>query len=165
MQSDNDSDKIDFLPESALPKHSSKYNLESCEYWNVLIADDAKEMHTSTKFALNQLVICGKKINWLDTFTAEETKNLILERDDIHLILLDAVMENERAGIDCAKFIKQDLSRELPIIVMRTGFAGWEVECDLKTLAFIDDFILKSNTSRSSLIDILEKWLRHVSEL
>ena len=161
MPSANKHDQLEFLPE----KSATKYNFNHFEYWNILIADDAEEMHQSTKFALSNIVICGKKINWLDAYTAEETKQIILDRDDVHLVLLDAVMEHERAGVDCAKFVKQELNRELPIIVMRTGFAGWEVECDLKTLTYIDDFILKSNTSRSSLIDILEKWLTHVTEL
>ena len=163
MESDNKDDL--FISDEIVDDVLHHYEDTSTDFWNILIADDAEEIHFSTKFALRNVIICGKPLNLIDSYSADQTKQMIIDRDDIHIVLLDAVMEHDKAGIDCAKFIREDLRRKLPIIVMRTGFAGWEVESDPHNLDFIDDFILKSNTSRTMLIDILEKWLLHVSQL
>lgn len=135
------------------------YHEEPVKPWVILITDDSHTVHEATEFALRDKVIHGKPIQFLHAFTGREASNLILTNNNIDLMLLDAMMETPTAGIDCARFIKIELKRKIPTIIMRTGFAGWEVEMDMDNLSCIDDFILKSNASQRALIDMLEKWL------
>ena len=127
--------------------------------WRILITDDNEDVHGSTKFALKDKVIHGRPIDFLHAYSGKEASNLILLNDNIDLMLLDAIMETPTAGIDCARYIKIELQRKIPTIIMRTGFAGWEVEMNIDNLTCIDDFILKSNGGQKALVDMLEKWL------
>ena len=127
--------------------------------WIIMITDDIETVHMSTKFALEDKIIHGRPIVFIDAYSGVEAQVIVQEREDIDLMLLDAVMETDNAGLELAKFIKLDLARKFPTIIMRTGFAGWEIEMNNNNLECIDDFILKSNASQKALLDILEKWL------
>jgi CheY-like chemotaxis protein len=127
--------------------------------WVILITDDAPDVHTSTKFALANKIINGRKLTFIDAYSGKEAIDIVSKRYDINLMLLDAVMETNDAGLKCAQYIKQELKREIPTIVMRTGFAGWEIETNDHNISCIDDFILKSEASLQKLISVLEKWL------
>ena len=127
--------------------------------WVILITDDSEDVHASTKFALGHQTIHGRPLTFLDAYTGKDAMGMIRDNVHVDLMLLDAVMETDDAGLRCAEYIKVDLKRKIPTIVMRTGFAGWEIEISGHNLFYIDDFLLKSNSSLERLIEILEKWL------
>lgn len=143
-----------------LTKYRNDYTAEPpVKPWIILITADNEDVHKSTEFALRDKAIHGKPMQFLHAYTGKEASNVILTHDNIDLMLLDAMMETPTAGINCARFIKIELKRKIPTIIMRTGFAGWEVEMDIENLSCIDDFILKSNAGQRALISMLEKWL------
>lgn len=128
--------------------------------WNILIVDDEPDVHTSTIHALSFERIHGRPLHFVSAFTAKEAMAIAESRLDIDLLLLDAVMESEDAGIACACHIRDGLQRkEIPIIIMRSGFAGLEVERNIDNLTCIDEFLHKTKASRKVLIDVLTKWL------
>lgn len=149
----DDNDLLDFTDDDSLESHAKP--------WNVLIVDDDYEIHAVTKFAFLSIDIHGRPINWLDAYTGKEAVEIVKNNNEIHLMILDAFMETDTAGIDCATHIKRDLNRKIPIIVMRSGFAGWEVEAaaNENKLDVIDQFILKTDATQAVMKAIFEKWL------
>lgn len=128
--------------------------------WNVLIVDDEPDVHTTTIHALSSERIHGRPLQFVSAFSAKEAMSIAEGRLDIDLMLLDAVMESEDAGITCACHVREALRRkEIPIIIMRSGFAGLEVERNIDNLTCIDEFVHKTRASRQVLIDVLTKWL------
>lgn len=130
--------------------------------WKILITDDAVDVHTSTVFGLAMVYIKNRPLEFLHAYSGAEAIQVIKDDPAIDLMILDAVMETDDAGLLCARHVKFVMARNIPIIVMRTGFAGWELElrkANLKGFAGISDFLLKSEASRDVLIAMLNKWL------
>ena len=145
-------DELNFFeePESTAP---------SSKPWCILITDDEPEVHRATRFALSGKRIHGRPLSFLDAYTGKEAREIIAGNLDVDFMLLDAVMETEDAGLKCAAYVKNVLKRKIPTIVMRTGFANWELENDRSSFPYIDDYILKSETTFDVIIKLLEKWL------
>jgi CheY-like chemotaxis protein len=129
------------------------------EPYIILISDDDVDVHKGTVFALATVKIHSRPLKFIHAYTGAETGNIVAQNTTIDLLLLDAVMENFDAGISAAKYIRETLGRKIPTIIMRSGFAGFEIEASIDKLSCIDSFILKSNADRNVLIAILEKWL------
>jgi CheY-like chemotaxis protein len=130
--------------------------------WKILITDDEVDVHTATVFSLASVVINNRPIEFLHAYSGKEAISIIASDSNIDLMILDAVMETEDAGLLCARHVKFVMNRNIPVIVMRTGFAGWELElkkANLKGFAGISDFLLKSEASREILVKMLTKLL------
>ena len=149
------SDFLDFLDEDS----SSNSELE---YWTILVVDDDADVHRSTKFAFTNTKILGKSVKFIDAFTGDEAKNIVRDRTDIDLMLLDAVMESETSGLECATYVKKILNRNIPIIIMRSGFAGWEVEFSKHKIDVLDDFLMKTAAPKNVLVQKVEEWLSKI---
>lgn len=127
--------------------------------WKILIVDDDEDMHRTTIYALSRCIVNSRPLEFISAFSGAEAQEIVKYRTDIDIMLLDSVMETDHAGIDCARYIRDKLNRKLPIIIMRSGFTGWETEIQMKKVSFIDDFVLKSKTTRQVLLDLLSQWL------
>ena len=127
--------------------------------WLILLVDDDQDVHISTKFAIGRVVVHGKKLEFLHAMSGSEARQIVASRDDIDLMLLDAIMESTDAGIETAKFTRNSLGRALPIIIMRTGHVDSDIEGNLAQIDYLDDFILKSQASNRALVALLLKWL------
>lgn len=145
----NDSLFVDFQDSDRFPPAPS-------EYYTVFIVDDDIFVHDSTKFVFTNYVLNNKSIKFLDAYSGAEALELI-KHNSVDLILLDAVMESESAGIDFAEHVKQNIGN-IPII-MRSGFAGWQMESIKDKHTCIDDFLYKTDTTRNILMTKVGQWL------
>lgn len=137
---------------------------ENVKPWNILIVDDEPDVHNATKFSLAMIKIKGRPLYFLDAYTGKEAKQIVEERDDIDLMLLDAIMETPTAGLDCACYCKDTLGKRIPIIVMRSGFAGAMVEARIDDHCCLDAFLRKTDASKDKLIEVLTEYLGEGSE-
>lgn len=131
-----------------------------CDFWTILVVDDDQDVHGATVHALQNAVINDRKIHFIHAYSGAEARKIVEERDDINLMLLDAVMEHPNAGLECACYCKETLGKTIPIIVMRTGFAGDVTEHNIDKYCCLDGYISKAHASREKVIQILEKFLR-----
>lgn len=134
------------------------------ENWNILIVDDEPDVHAVTTFTLSNLVVCEKGLAFISVYSGKEAIEVLSERKDIDLILLDCVMETETAGWEVASFVKNNISKELPVIVMRTGFAGLEIKKEKLYLSSVDDFVYKSTLTKELFVELINKWLFEVKK-
>ncbi|WP_238322158.1 response regulator [Vibrio mexicanus] len=92
--------------------------------WNVLIVDDEEEIHRVTKMALTKFEYEQRSLNFISALSAEEGKKAFTEHSDIAIVFLDVVMESEHAGLDLAKWIREEHCDPNVRIVLRTGQPG-----------------------------------------
>lgn len=138
----------------------NKESLDIIDSWKIIVADDEEEVHTVTKMVLKDVLFNSKNIKLLHAFSGEETKKLINENPDTAIILLDIVMENDDAGLDVIKYIRDDIKNEFVRIVIRTGQPGQAPEKDVIVNYDINDYKEKAELTSQKLFSTVIASLR-----
>jgi len=135
--------------------------------WNVLIVDDEKEVHNVTRLALNDFVLDGGSINFISVYSGAEAIKFLTDFDDrsIAIILLDVVMESNRAGLDVANFVRGELDNHFTRIILRTGQPADIPEKDVVMKYDINDYKAKAELTFSRLFITMVTNLRAYEEL
>jgi response regulator RpfG family c-di-GMP phosphodiesterase len=102
----------------------SKIVLIAPNKWKILIVDDEQGVHDITKLALAKFEFEGKELEFLHAYSAAEAKQQLKTHRDIAVALVDVVMENEHAGLDLVRDIRNMLCNNLIRIILRTGQPG-----------------------------------------
>jgi len=157
-------DILHFAEESkkTSPSHSSQ------EFFKLLIVDDENEIHVMTKLVLADYVYKGIGLNFLSAFSAKEAKTVIKENPDIACCLLDVVMETSDAGLEVAKYIREDEKNNKLRIILRTGQPGKAPEKDIIVNYDINDYKEKTELTDQKLFTTITTALRsyiHLVEL
>ena len=120
--------------------------------WKILIADDEKDVHILTKTVLKDLKYNNRPLEFISTYSAQETFEYVKEHKDVALLLLDVVMESDDAGLQVAKRIRDELKNYLTQIVLRTGQPGSSPETDVVINYGINDYKEKTELTSKKLI-------------
>lgn len=128
--------------------------------WNILIVDDDPDVHEVTEFALRRTEILGHPLAFFHAHSAAEAISFLKTTNDIALILLDAVMETEEAGLSAVKVIREDLGLEDVRIILRTGQPGQVPELETIARYDINDYRTKDELTKNRLITVLTAALR-----
>src|SRR5690242_13752333 len=96
-------DKLDLTSENKAPINLSDDN------WKILIVDDEPEIHTLTKLVLKDFEFEGRGLTFLSAYSAKEAKIIIATTPDIALAFMDVIMEDEHAGLDLVKYVRNEL--------------------------------------------------------
>lgn len=123
--------------------------------WRILIVDDDADVHQSTLFALGGEVFLGRPVHFHHAYSGSEAIDVLSKCDGIALILLDVVMETPDAGFKLAHYIRETLGQNDIRIVLRTGQPGMLSERESRENANINRYILKSQITRSMLMDVV----------
>lgn len=115
---------MDWLAEDVIETVVEADAAESIEYCDVLIVDDEVDVHTVTKLAMKNFLFEGKRMRFSSAYSGLEAREILQQDIFFELILLDVVMETENAGLDLAKYIRQDLKNRFSRIILRTGQPG-----------------------------------------
>ena len=135
------------------------------KYWKVIIADDDKQVHSSTKIVLSDLIFDNKKINFLSAYSAAELKKVLIDNPDAAVILLDVVMENLSAGLDIVKVIRKDLNNKNIRIILRTGQPGHAPEKKIITDYDINDYREKNELTSQKLFTAVYSALKAYKDI
>lgn len=133
---------------------------ERSDSWLILIVDDDQDVHDATIFTLRDSIILGKPLTFLHAYSGRETVEVLQENPGIALILLDAVMETEEAGLSAVQVIREKLGMEDVRIILRTGQPGQVPELDTISKYDINDYKTKSELTRTKLITTMISALR-----
>jgi len=128
--------------------------------WKVLVVDDEEDIHSVTRMALKGFTYQDKDIEFLDTFSGEESKPVLKENPDIAVILLDVVMETNTAGLDLVKFIRDELGNRFTQIILRTGYPGYAPEREVIVSYGINDYKTKTELTSFKLFTLILASLR-----
>ncbi len=137
----------------------------SNETWQVLIVDDDPEIHSVTQLALSDLVVLGRRLEYLHAYSGKDACQLIEEHDDIVLVLLDVVMETDDAGLNVVKHIRETLQRRDIRIVLRTGQPGYAPEESVIKEYDINDYKTKTELTRRKLVTTVFAAIRSFQQI
>jgi len=155
--SDEDPLLDDAESEDPSPQHSGT--------WTVLIVDDDAEVHAVTRFSLRNVTFRGCSLELLSAYSGKEAREILRERNDIALILLDVVMETSDAGLQLVHVIREELKNRAVRIVLRTGQPGQAPEDKVIVEYDINDYKAKTELTAQKLFTTVIAALRAYNDI
>ncbi len=152
-------DTLLFAKESITPIPENK------AHFKLLIVDDENEIHVMTKLVLADYMYKGARLKFLSAFSGEEAKMIIKKNPDIACCLLDVVMETKDAGLEVARFIREDEKNTKLRIILRTGQPGQAPEKDIILNYDINDYKEKTELTDQKLFTTITTALRSYKHL
>jgi len=133
--------------------------------WRIMIIDDDADVHSATTFALGNLEMQNRPLEFLHAYSAAEARNMLKEEQDIAVILLDVVMEQEDAGLLLVRHIREVLGMAEARIILRTGQPGYAPEIDAIRDFDINDYKTKSELTRIKLFTTVTAAIRSYEQI
>lgn len=121
------------------------------EPWKVLLVDDEQDIHALFRLALHDVCVEGRPLQLLTANSAQAAREQLQQHPEIALLLLDVVMENDRAGLDLAWEIRQTFKNALIQIVLITGQPGYAPQRQVIIDYEINGYRLKSELSADKI--------------
>lgn len=112
--------------------------------WRVLVVDDDPEMHSVTRLCYADFQHGGRGLEVVSAHSGAEARDKLSRHPDIALVLLDVVMESEHAGLELARYIREELRNRNVRIVLRTGQPGQAPPREVVRQYEIDDYRTKT---------------------
>lgn len=119
--------------------------------WTVLIVDDEPGLHDVTRLVLRRLRYNGRPVELISAYSAAEARQILAEQRDIAVAVVDVVMEDDRAGLDLVRDIRETYRLEATRIILRTGNPGMAPERTVIEHFEIDDYRDKSELTSDRL--------------
>lgn len=148
-----------FAPEGA------KASTPQTKPWKLLIVDDDTSIHQVTTLALQDLVFKDRKMVCSSAFSAKEAIALLKEVPDFAIVLLDIGMETADAGLEVARFIRQELDNTLTRIIIRTGQPGYVPEREIIDRFDINDYKYKTDLTIEKLFTTIRTALAQYDQI
>lgn len=133
--------------------------------WKIVIVDDEPAVHEVTRLALEGVRFGGHGLQFISCHSAAEGRQAMQAHPDAALVLLDVVMEEEHAGLDLARYIREVLGNRLVRIVLRTGQPGQAPERNVITDYDINDYKEKTELTAGKLFTLVYASLRAFRDL
>jgi len=128
--------------------------------FKIMVVDDEEEIHSITSFVLNGFTYMGRELQFLNAYSGEEAKKLIVEHPDTALILLDVIMEDDDSGLQVAKYIRDEVKNRFVRIVLRTGQPGYFPEKEVIAEFDINDYKEKTELTATKLFTLTYSSIR-----
>lgn len=138
---------------------------EALPGWKVLVVDDEPDVHVATRLALDDVEVNGRRLSFLNAHSAAEARDVLARHDDIAVVLLDVVMETDRAGLDLVHFMRRVLGRAETRIILRTGQPGLAPEIDAIRDCDINDYKSKGELTRTRLFSSVTVAIRSYDQI
>jgi len=133
--------------------------------WKVLIVDDEDEVHRVTKLVLQHFEFDGRPLELLHARSGAEACEVLASQPEVALVLLDVVMEDDHAGLEVVRHIREKLGNKLVRIVLRTGQPGQAPEHEVIAAYDINDYKEKTELTSQKLKTLLFASLRSYRDL
>ena len=121
-------------------------------FWKILLVDDEPYVHQVTEMVLRDFVFENKGLKFINSYSAAEAKKVLEEHKDISLAIVDVVMEDDDAGLNLVKYIRETIKEKKIRIILRTGQPGVAPEREVIINYDINDYKEKVELSSQKLI-------------
>lgn len=112
--------------------------------WQVLIVDDEKLIHDVLSMNIRDMVCNDRPVTLIKAYSANEAKNIIDNNPDIAVIILDVMMEQDDAGLNLVKYIREELKNIDIRILLHTGQPGIAPKREVSEDYMIDAYLDKN---------------------
>lgn len=133
--------------------------------WRLLVVDDEEDVHDVTRLALSDFKHSDRAIEFLHAHSGAEACKILETEDDIALILLDVIMETDHAGLDVAKYLRNELNNHKTRVVLRTGQPGQSPEREVITKYDVNDYKTKTELTTDRLFTVVYTALSSYKQL
>ncbi|MES2324029.1 MAG: EAL domain-containing protein [Pseudomonadota bacterium] len=157
----DDHDDLVFLEEHPAPAHT----FGAATVWRVMIIDDDEDVHSTTTFALGNLDMQHRPLEFVHAYSAGQAREMLKTETDIAVILLDVVMEQDDAGLHLVRYIRETLKLADVRIILRTGQPGYAPEIDAIRDFDINDYKTKSELTRIKLFTTVTAAIRSYEQI
>ncbi len=140
-------------------------NRDASLTWRVLVADDEPDVHRITRMVLSGFSFDGRKVELISAYSGEEACDIMAQNDDIAMALLDVVMETDNAGLEVARYIREQLNNRYTRIVLRTGQPGQAPEHEVIRTYDINDYKDKTELTTTKLNTLMYATLRSYRDI
>ena len=121
----------------------------------VLVVDDDRDVHDSTRIALSGARVLGRRIEFVHAYSAEQARTAVTADETISVMLLDVVMETQDAGLRLIADLRAEIDHRDIRVIIRTGQPGYVPDRHFEENQLIDGFLLKSRLTRAMLLDAI----------
>ena len=156
----DDHDDLVFLEEHPAQAASGARNV-----WRVMIIDDDEDVHSTTTFALGNLDMQQRPLEFVHAYSAGQAREMLKHETEIAVILLDVVMEQDDAGLHLVRYIRETLKLADVRIILRTGQPGYAPEIDAIRDFDINDYKTKSELTRIKLFTTVTAAIRSYEQI
>ena len=163
----DDHDDLVFLDEQAMPDTPGMEGTPGTDgaVWRIMIVDDDADVHSTTTFALGNLDMQQRSLEFVHAYSASQARALLGRETDIAVILLDVVMEQDDAGLHLVRYIRDTLKLADVRIILRTGQPGYAPEIDAIRDFDINDYKTKSELTRIKLYTTVTAAIRSYQQI
>lgn len=133
--------------------------------WTILVVDDQEAFHVATRLVLDTTVVFGRPLQLLSAYSATEAREILEERDDVAVVLLDLVMETETAGLALVRWIRQERGDRAMRIILSTARAGGTPAWQILLSHDINDYRAKNTLTADLLLAAIVLALRSFQEV
>jgi diguanylate cyclase (GGDEF)-like protein len=162
MPPKNDQDDLIFLDE---PQDDEHQGAAEGNVWRIMIIDDDEDVHSATTFALGNLEMQHRPLQFVHAYSAREAREILQKEQEIAVILLDVVMEADDAGLQLVRYIREVLKMADVRIILRTGQPGYAPEIDAIRDFDINDYKTKSELTRIKLFTTVTAAIRSYEQI
>lgn len=119
--------------------------------WKVALIDDDDDVISVSEMVLKRVLVDSRPLEFLKAHSAAEARQLFEQHSDIALALVDVVMEDDHAGLDLVKWIRENNKNTTTRLVLRTGQPGEAPEEDVIRDYDINDYKNKTELNSTRL--------------
>jgi diguanylate cyclase (GGDEF)-like protein len=161
LEHKDDHDDLVFLDEHPAPATAGGTQ----NVWRVMIIDDDEDVHSTTTFALGNLDMQHRPLEFVHAYSAGQAREMLKHEKEIAVILLDVVMEQDDAGLHLVRYIRETLKLSDVRIILRTGQPGYAPEIDAIRDFDINDYKTKSELTRIKLFTTVTAAIRSYEQI
>ncbi|MFT7549169.1 MAG: signal transduction histidine kinase [Candidatus Azotimanducaceae bacterium] len=117
----------------------------------VLVVDDDETVIQVTRLVLSRFRFDDHALELVCACSGKEAIEILSQRKDIAIVLLDVVMESDDSGFEVVSFIRNTLHNYTTRILLRTGQPGLAPERQVINDYDINDYIAKTEATTDRL--------------
>ncbi|MBF0272824.1 MAG: DUF3369 domain-containing protein [Magnetococcales bacterium] len=133
--------------------------------WLVLVVDDDPDVIAITRLNLRNFSFGGRPLSLISASSAIQAQEILQTTPGFALGLIDVVMEQDDAGLQLVRFIRETLGDQRIRLVIRTGQPGLAPERYVIDHFDIDDYKEKSELSAQKLYTTVRSALKSYRDL
>jgi response regulator RpfG family c-di-GMP phosphodiesterase len=133
--------------------------------WKIMVVDDEPSIHDVTRLALSDFTFQDRPLEFVSVYSGQDAREAIIEHPDTAIMLLDVVMESEHAGLDVARFVREEAGNTSVRIILRTGQPGQAPERQVITDYDINDYKEKTELTAQKLSTLMYASLRSFRDI
>ncbi len=132
--------------------------------WQILLVDDEQDVHSITGLILKQKRWRRARFQLTSAYSQAEAMEILKEKQDFHVALIDVVMEKDTSGLELCEYIRSHCPNSLRI-VLRTGQPGLAPEEHILNEYDIDYYLAKSDATPAKLYSVIRACLRSSQDI